>query len=96
MLREGVFGSLEPAGKELDHKEVQVHGRADRLRADRGESGRAGGRGHLANGLLQADVLRLEKVYGMAGVGELRRIEQLEYESRKLRHLVGYLQSSWG
>jgi putative transposase len=43
----------------------------------------------VRNGRQRTDLLRWKKQYGGTGVGEIRRLKQLEEGNRKLKHLVG-------
>jgi putative transposase len=72
-------------------KKSRYTGRADRVCAEAGGDGHAGGRGHPPDGVSEQTFHRWKKVYGGLGVGELRRVKQLEDENRKLRQLVADL-----
>ena len=80
---------IKPAGKELGHKEVEVHKRADRVRVEAGGDGHTVGGGDPPDGHLGADLLPLEEGVRRVGVGELRHLKSLEEE--KLKQLVADL-----
>jgi hypothetical protein len=82
---------LKPFGKELGHEEIVAHGRADCVCAEAGGDGHAGCRGDPPDGISEQTFYRWKKVYGGLGVGELRRVKQLEEENRKLKQLVADL-----
>ena len=77
--------------KELGHEEVEVHRGADRVCAEAGGDGHVGCGSDPPDGISEQTFYRWKKVYGGLGVGELRRVKQLEDENRKLKQLVADL-----
>ncbi len=82
---------MKTTRKELDDEEVEVHRGADRVRLEAGGDGYAGGGGDPPEGISEQTFYRWKKVYGGLGVGEVRRVKQLEDENRKLKQLVAEL-----
>ena len=69
-------------------EEVEVHRGADCLCAEAGGDGDAAGGVIRPMGISEQTYYRWKKVYGGLGVGELRRVKQLEDENRKFKQLV--------
>ena len=74
-----------------EDEEVAVHRGADFVCAQAGGDGHAGCGGDPPDGGSEQTFYRWKKVYGGLGVGELRRVKQLEDENRKLKQLVADL-----
>jgi hypothetical protein len=74
-----------------EDEEVEVYRRADIVRAEAGGDGDTCSGGDPPDGRSEQTFYRWKKVYGGLGVGELRRVKQLEDENRKLKQLVADL-----
>lgn len=75
----------------MRHEEVQVHGRADRVRAAPADTGVSIDEVCRKVGVSQTTFYAWKKKYAGVGVSELRRLRQLEDENKKLKQLVAAL-----
>jgi hypothetical protein len=82
----GIWQNRGRGELEILHEEIEVHGRADCVRAEAGGDRHAGRRGYPPEGVSEQTFYRWKKVYGGLGVGDLRRVKQLEDENRKLNN----------
>jgi putative transposase len=84
-------GPVEPAGKELDMKKSKYTDEQIAFALKRAETGTPVAKVIRRMGILEQTFYRWKKVYGVLGVGEVRRLKLLEEENRKLKQLVADL-----
>lgn len=86
------FSGLEkPSGKELEMKKSRYTDEQIAFALKQAETGTPVAEVIRRMGILEQTFYRWKKVYGGLGVGELRRLKQLEDENRQLKQLVADL-----
>jgi putative transposase len=86
-----VFRPVEPSGKELDMKKSRYTEEQIAFALKQAETGTPVAEVIRRMGISEQTFYRCKKVYGSLGVGELRRLKQLEDENRQLKQLVADL-----
>jgi putative transposase len=86
------FSGLEkPSGKELEMKKSRYTDEQIAFALKQAETGTPVAEVIRRMGISEQTFYRWKKVYGGLGVGELRRLKQLEDENRQLKQLVADL-----
>jgi len=77
--------------RRVRHEEEQIHRGADRIALHQAQTGTSVEEVCRKLGISQATFYAWKKKFGGMGVGELRRLRQLEVENGKLKQLVADL-----
>jgi putative transposase len=82
---------VKPSGKELEMKKSRYTDEQIAFALKQAETGTPVAEVIRRMGISEQTFYRWKKVYGGLGVGELRRLKQLEDENRQLKQLVADL-----